>query len=60
MIVKEIIELNGKQFQKHYSDKGLIIRKVGTQEEYSEAIDLVDKTWKYEETDELIEKEEIR
>lgn len=58
MIVKENIEINGKPFVKHYSDANLYIRKVGTTEEYTEAIDLPTKGYEYEETDREIEKPE--
>lgn len=55
MIVKENIEINGMAFVKHYSDANLYIRKVGTTEEYTEAIDLPTKGYEYEETDKQIE-----
>lgn len=51
MVIKEIVKINGKDFQKHYSDNNKTIRKVGTNEEYTEAIDLLDKNWQYEETE---------
>lgn len=57
MVIKEIVTINGKDFQKHYSDNNKTIRKVGTDEEYTEAIDLLDKTWQYEETGNFIESE---
>lgn len=59
MIVKENIEINGKPFIKHYSDENLYIRKVGTTEEYTEAIDLPTSGYEYEETDKPIEDEEV-
>ena len=57
MVIKEIVTINGKDFQKHYSDNNKTIRKVGTNEEYTEAIDLLEKTWQYEETEDNIEEE---
>lgn len=38
-----------------YSDKGLQIRKVGTDEVYDEAIDIEGVPFEYEETEEKIE-----
>lgn len=50
MIVQEIIEGN-TTLVKTYSDKGVMIRKKGTDELYSEAIDPQKFNRKYEETD---------
>ncbi len=58
MIIKEIITINNKQFIKHYSDLGVYIQKVNTEELYSAALDSIDSGRVYEETDELIEVEE--
>lgn len=55
MIVKENITLNGKEFIRTISDVGLTIRKVGTDEVYSEAVDLPESDFEYEETSEKIE-----
>jgi hypothetical protein len=54
MIKDEIygIHSSGKRLIKRYSDKGEYIRKVGTDEVYSEAIDLEDMGYAYEETGE--------
>lgn len=43
-------------YKTNVSDSGFYIRKVGTDEVYSEAVDLAYQEWTYEETDELIEK----
>lgn len=59
MVVKEIIDINGRTFQRHYSDNNKIIHKVGTDEYYEEAIDLLERIWEYEETDTDIEKPTI-
>ena len=52
MIVKENIEIGGKDFVKQYSDGGFYIERDG--EKYSEAIDLADIPREYIETDEPI------
>lgn len=56
MIVKELYDTwgDGTKLFRTYSNEGKMIRKVGTDEMYSEAIDV--KEYEYEETDELIEK----
>lgn len=58
MIVKENLVINGKNFIKHYSNENKIIRKVGTDEEYGEAIDLAYLNYQYKETDKPIENTE--
>lgn len=58
MIVQEIIEGN-TTLVKTYSDKGLMIRKKGTDELYSEAIDPQKFNRQYEETDIPIEQDVI-
>ena len=57
MIKIENVIINGKPFVKTYSDKGLYIKKVGTNEEYTEAVDLPTKNYTYKETDKEISKE---
>ena len=52
MIVKENIEIGGREFVKTYSDGGFYIERDG--EKYSEAIDLADIPRTYTETDEPI------
>lgn len=52
MIVKENIEIGGKDFVKQYSDGGFYIERDG--EKYSEAIDPADIPREYTETDEPI------
>ena len=52
MIIQEQI---GNDLVKTYSDKGLMIRKKGTEEIYSEAIDPQKFNREYEETDIPIE-----
>ena len=56
MIVQEIIEGN-TSLVKTYSDKGVMIRKKGTDEIYSEAIDPQKFNREYEETDIPIDEE---
>lgn len=59
MILKEfyITRKDGIKLFRTYSDKGVMIKKVGTDEVYSEAIDVEDATFEYEETEECIQKE---
>ena len=54
MIKRENITINDKDFIRHSSDAGVMIRKVGTEEEYEEALDLVPCEFEYEETDKPI------
>ena len=54
MIIQEQIE---NDLVKTYSDKGMMIRKIGTDELYSEAIDPQKFNRKYEETDIPIDQE---
>lgn len=62
MVVKEYYETrtDGVKLFKSYSDEGFYIRKVGTDEVYSEAIDVENAPYTYEETDEKIENEEMK
>lgn len=59
MIITEIATINERQFRRASSDEGFMIRKVGTDELYSEAVDLLDSEYVYEETDELIVEEVV-
>ena len=60
MIVREFYRIreDGVVLYRTYSDANLIIRKVGTEELYSEAIDVENAPYTYEETDTPIEVEE--
>ena len=58
MITVENVTINGRQFKKTVSDTYLI-RKVGTDEIYSEAYDLPEKDYEYEETEELLPKNDL-
>ena len=49
---------DGVVLNKTYSDKNLMIKKVGTDEVYSEAIDIAGAPFTYEETDIPIETED--
>ena len=53
MIVKDNIEIGGKDFVKQYSDGGFYIERNGAK--YSEAIDPADIPREYTETDEPID-----
>lgn len=58
MITIENVTINGRQFKKTVSDTYLI-RKIGTDEVYSEAYDLPEKDYEYEETEELLPKNDL-
>lgn len=55
MIIIETVTIGDRQFRRTYNDADVIIRKVGTDEHYSEAYDLPDTTYEYEETDKKVE-----
>ena len=46
---------DGVVLNRVYSDQDVMIRKVGTDEIYEEAIDVENAPWTYEETDQAIE-----
>lgn len=46
---------DGVNLYKTYSDKGVYIKKQGTDEKYDEAIDIENTNYTYEETEEVIE-----
>ena len=50
--------LNDGTLIKHYSDAGFMLLQVETDAKYSDPIDIFPCPYTYEETDELIEKEE--
>lgn len=58
MVKVENVTINGKEFKRHYSDNNKVIKKVGTEEEYTEAIDVLSANYEYEETDKEIGKQE--
>ena len=55
MIQAEIITINGRQFQRTYSDTGFLIERYGAQ--YSEAVDPLDSGRTYTETEVPMESE---
>ena len=61
MIVKEFYELrfDGVSLYRTYSTDNLYIQKVGTDEIYSEALDVEFNDYEYVETDKVIEKVEL-
>ena len=61
MIIKEFYEkrFDGINLYRTYSDANVYIRKVGTEEEYTEAIDVEGALFTYEETDKPIETSEV-
>lgn len=60
MIVREFYQTrqDGVNLFRTYSDENKYIKKVGTNEEYSEAIDIEGAPYVYEETDKEIEEYE--
>lgn len=52
MIVVDFVEIGGAQYQRTYSDGGMMIERDGAR--YSEAIDPVGSGREYTETDEMI------
>jgi hypothetical protein len=54
MIIKEIVTINDKQFKHTYSNANLYIQKVGTDEEYEEAFDVLSSEFTYVETEKQI------
>lgn len=61
MIVKEFYSTrkDGVNLYRTYSTDGMKIRKIGTDEIYDEAIDVIGAPFVYEETTEKIEKGEL-
>lgn len=61
MVKKEFFRTreDGVRLYKSYSDQNLYIQKVGTEEVYSEAIDVENAPFEYVETDKEIETETI-
>jgi hypothetical protein len=57
MIVKELYTTreDGVKLFRTYSDRNRYIKKVGTTEIYSEAVDVEDAPYEYVETDKVIE-----
>ena len=60
MIIKEFYETrkDGVRLYRTYSDQSVYIRKIGTEEEYTEAIDVESAPFEYVETDKAIETDE--
>ena len=60
MIVKEFYKtrLDGVNLYKTYSDNKVYIQKKGTDEIYSEAIDIESSNYEYIETEKIIEQED--
>lgn len=50
MIITEIITHNGREFKRTYTTtEGMMLHKVGTDEYYGEAVDVIDSNFTYEE-----------
>ena len=58
MIKEEKLIINNKEFIKRFSDDGIYFKKVGPNDEYVDAIDLIETEFEYEETDKDIERPE--
>ncbi len=58
MIQQEEVQIRNQTLRKTWSDEGFAIRKIGTEEIYAEAYDVLGSPLEYEETDQLIEEEE--
>ena len=58
MIITETITINGREFTRNHFDAGYMIQKVGTEENYSEAVDPINSSRTYVETDILAETNE--
>lgn len=58
MVVKEYLKTrkDGVKLYRSYSDANKYIKKIGTEEVYSEAVDVESATFEYEEIDKEIEK----
>ena len=61
MIIREFYKTrnDGVNLYRTYSDANVLIHKIGTEEIYSEAIDIEGAPYTYEETDILIQEEEV-
>lgn len=57
MISQEIIEMGGKKYKRTYSSENYYIKKIGTNEIYADAVDLLGTNYNYEETEQKIENE---
>ena len=51
MILQETIKIGKRDFIRSYSDSGKMIRKIGTESIYAEAIDVIPCAYTYEETE---------
>jgi hypothetical protein len=47
----EIVELDGKQFKYTIPSDGKLLKKIGTEEIYEEAYDILENNYEYEEID---------
>ena len=59
MIIRKRENINNKYYMHTYSDSNLCIRKIGTNEVYEDAYDLMSSKYEYEETDIRIGIEDI-
>lgn len=59
VVEKYINEIDGREFKKTYSSENFLIRKIGTNEIYEEAIDLPNAVFEYEKTNNKIIEVEV-
>ena len=59
MIIRKRENINNKYYMHTYSDSNLCIRKIGTNEVYEDAYDLMSSKYEYEETSLEIIKNDI-
>lgn len=57
MVMRETVTINGRDFTYTYSGQGFPLRKVGTDEIYDDAIDVLE--FEYEETEEELKQQRI-
>lgn len=55
IVIDNSYQIGGKVYRRTVSDENRMIRKVGADEIYSEAVDVLTSQWTYEETDTPIE-----
>ena len=55
IVIERFINFDGRELKKTFSNEGFKIRKIGTDETYNEAIDVLDNPFQYEETKEKAE-----
>lgn len=57
MILQEVVEIDGKKYKRTYSSENYYIKKIGTNEIYADAVDLLIVNYTYKETEQKSEDE---